>query len=846
MKDQENIEGAGTGNALYKVCAFIVDKRSLFFLIFILLAVFSAFSRTWVGVENSLAFYLPGTTETKQGIDLMEEEFTTYGACTVMVANVSFDQGQEIADRIAEEEGVFSVDYDNTDEYYANGSARLKVTFDYDESDDACLEALDRVKELVSGYHAYVQTSLGDITSELLDEEMSVISVLVVFVVLGVLLLTTGAYMEIPVLLITFGAGAVLQMGTNFLLGTISFVSDSVTIVLQLALSVDYAVIFLNRYKEEHQTLPPREAIIEALTKAIPEITGSSLTTIGGLIAMTFMQYQIGPDLGVVLIKAIILSLMSVFLLMPGVIMLFADAMERTKHRNFIPEIPFVGKFAYATKYVIPPLFIAVIILAYFLSNDCPYVFGKTKITAPLENRVQLTDRLISENFGTENMVAVIVPTGDYEKEGLLIRDLENCLEVDHVQGLANIEAMNGYALADRLTPRQFSELIDMDYEIAELIYSAYAVKDEDYARAINGLSEYGVPLIDMFMFLYEEVDAGYVTLEPDQQETLDDAYRQMNFAKQQLKGENYSRMLVYLNLPQESEETFTFLDKIHDMAHKYYDGTVLVCGETVSVYDLQKTFGRDNTVVNIVSILVVLVVLLFTLKSAGMPVLLIVVIQGCIWINFSFPSLMHDNIFFLSYLIVSSVQMGANIDYAIVIAGRYTENRESMKRKEAIIDSLNFALPTILTSGTMLAMAAFLIGKLTSDESIYGIGQCLSRGTVLSIFITMFVLPQILVLGDTIIAKTAFVMNMPLRTQRAAGLVRLDGVVRGQVNGTMIAVVHGIVRGEVDVHVQAGQMVEMEEPDTGLPELTAKHLEDDKDFELIQRETEKGAKKDA
>ena len=108
MKDQENIEGAGTGNALYKVCAFIVDKRSLFFLIFILLAVFSAFSRTWVGVENSLAFYLPGTTETKQGIDLMEEEFTTYGACTVMVANVSFDQGQEIADRIAEEEGVFS------------------------------------------------------------------------------------------------------------------------------------------------------------------------------------------------------------------------------------------------------------------------------------------------------------------------------------------------------------------------------------------------------------------------------------------------------------------------------------------------------------------------------------------------------------------------------------------------------------------------------------------------------------------------------------------------------------------------------------------------------------------
>jgi hypothetical protein len=167
-----------------------------------------------------------------------------------------------------------------------------------------------------------------------------------------------------------------------------------------------------------------------------------------------------------------------------------------------------------------------------------------------------------------------------------------------------------------------------------------------------------------------------------------------------------------------------------------------------------------------------------------------------------------------MSYLIVSSIQMGANIDYAIVIAGRYTDNRERLDRREAIIDAMNFSFPTIITSGSMLAIAALLIGRLTSDESIYGIGQCLSRGTILSIFITMFVLPQILIVGDTIIAKTAFIMNMPIRTRSAFGLVRVDGMVRGHVNGVVTGTMHAIVRGDVNAFIQSGKMTEIDEDD--------------------------------
>lgn len=805
--------------AMLKICGFIVDKRNLFFLLFGLLIIFSAISRNWVGVENSMSHYLPDSTETKQGLDLMEQEFVTYGTCSVMVANLSYEQAEAIRQKLEVIPGVFMVEFvdeddrEHQEEHYNNGSAYYNITFDYDEKDDRCLEALDRVKEELDGADYYLATTLGDIEAELIAQEMNIIIVLVAIVVVTVLLLTSQAYAEVPVLLITFVAAAILQMGSNFIFGTISFVSNSVTVVLQLALSVDYAIILLNRYKEEHVSLEPREAVIVALSKAIPEICGSSLTTIGGLIAMGFMQYKMGPDLSMCLIKSIFLALGSVFLLMPGVIMLFSKLMDTTRHKNFVPDIPYVGRFDYATRFIVAPLFVIVIIGAYMVSKNCPYVFGDSTITPPLQNSVQKTEEMQTENFGSDNMVALIVPAGDYEKEARLLDELEACPEVDYTVGLANTEAMDGYCLTDKLTPRQFSELIDLDYEVAELVYAAYAVNDEDYAKVVNGLPEYKVSLIDMFMFVYDEVNEGYVTLDDDLQETLDDAYKMMNYAKTQLQGENYSRMLVYLTLPEESEETFAFIDRMREMASDHYPGgRVLVCGESVSQYDLQKTFGRDNLVNNLVSILAVLVVLLFTFKSAGMPVLLIAVIQGCIWINFSVPAVTHDNLFFMSYLIVSSIQMGANIDYAIVISSRYMELRKTNGRKQSIIDSLNQAFPTIITSGTMMVVAGFLIGKLTSNAAIFGIGKCLGRGTLISIFITMFVLPQILLVGDKIIEKTAFVMNMPIRTKNVTGMIKVDGLVRGRIEGTVTGTMNAIVRGNVSAYVEAGDVTQLTE----------------------------------
>ena len=804
----KEMKGKKDEGFMIKVATFIVDRRNLFFLIFGIWIIFSLFSMNWVNVENSMSAYLPETTETSKGLNRMEKEFITYGSAQIMVTNITYETAESISEQISDMDSVVMLSFDSSKEHYNNFSALYDVTFCYPETDERALAALDELKTMLSGYDIYVSTTMGDASAEQIESEMSVITVLVAIIVVTVLLLTSQTWAEVPVLLITFVAAMLITKGSNFIMGTISFVSNSVTVVLQLALSIDYAIIFCNRYKEEHERLSIREADIVALSKAIPEITSSSLTTIGGLIAMIFMQFGIGSDMALCLIRAILLSLLSVFLLMPGLLMLFGNLMDKTRHKSFIPKIPFVGKFAYKTRFIMPVIFLALIVGAYMVSSKCPYVYGYSMIETPIQSDAQLVDEMIDESFGSSNMVALTIPAGSYDKEAHLIEELESRDEVDYCMGLANTEAMDGYMLADKLTVREFSELLGLDYEVAELLYMAYAVNDENYAKIVNGLSNYGVPLIDMFMFLYDEVQEGYVTLDDELMDMLEEAHTLMKVAKDQLQGENYSRILVYLNLPEEGEETFDFLAKMHEIAGNYYPvDEVLIPGESTSQYDLYETFQIDNTVVNVVSILAVLVVLLFTFKSAGMPVLLILVIQGAIWTNFSFPALQNKNLFFMSYLIVSSIQMGANIDYAIVISGRYMELKDKMSKEQAIIETMNFAFPTIVTSGSMLALAGILIGQMSSDGAICGIGECLGRGTIISIIIVMFALPQILLLGEKIIDKTSFAVSIPLKLEKTSGLIRVDGIVSGQVEGTIVGEVHGFIRGNANIFINTGRV---------------------------------------
>ena len=801
---------------MMKLATFIVDKRNLFFLLVVISVIFTMFSRNWVEVENDMAFYLPPESETRQGLDVMEDQFTTFGTARVMVANVTLDTARTLETQLSKLEGVQSIAFDDTSDHYAQASALYDITFDYDEKNEACLEALETVKDSLSGYDIYVSTSLGNAKGDIISAEVNVIMVYVAVIILVVLLLTSQTYAEVPVLLLTFVTGMIMNMGSNFLLGKISFVSNSVTSILQLALSLDYAIILCNRFKDEHQTLPIREATIVALSKAIPEIGASSLTTIGGLVAMMFMQFRIGPDMAICLIKSILFALLAVFVVMPGLLVLFGPLMDRTRHRSFVPPIPFVGRFAYRTRFIIPPVFLAVILLALHFSGNCPYAYGYGGIETPKLNNIQIAEQMIDDTFTSSNLVALVVPTGDYTAERMMLNDLEQRDEVDYTLGLSNVEAMDGYMAADRLTPRQFAELADLDYELAKGIYTAYAAKHEEFGQIVGSVSTYSVPLMDMFLFVCDQLDEGYVTLDDEQMDTLNNAREQLTNARLQLQGDTYNRVLVYLTLPEGGQETYAFLDTMAETARKYYpEGNIYVVGNSSTEYDFQKTFSRDNSVVSAVSIFIVLLVLLFTFKSAGMPILLILVIQGCIWINFSIPTFTGTPLFFMSYLVVSSIQMGANIDYAIVIASRYMELKNEMSHQDAIIETMNFAFPTIITSGTILAVAGILIGQMTSEAAIVGIGQSLGRGTILSIFLVMFVLPQILLLGGTVVEKTSFSVPSAIRRRGASGRVRVDGMVRGEISGTVSGMVHAVVEGKVDLNLISGSVTEEADDET-------------------------------
>ena len=795
---------------MLKLSRFIVDKRNLVFLVVIIGLIFSVFSRSWVQVESDLTAYLPESSQTRRALDVMDDQFVTFGTARVMAANIPLADAFDMQEKLEALDGVQGVEFDETDAHYSNVSALFSVTFDYDENDERCLEALERVKAELSAYDLYISTDLGNTQEETIDHEISVIMVYVAVVIVLVLLFTSETYGEVPVLILTFVVALVLNQGTNFMMGKISFISNSVTSILQLALSIDYAIIFCNRFKEEHRTLPLREAVIISLSKSIPEIGASSLTTVGGLVAMLFMQFRLGPDMAVCLIKSIVFALLSAFIVMPGLLMLFGPLIDRTGHRSFVPKIPFVGRFDYATRRIVPLLFVVLAVVGFRLSSDCPYAYGYSLLTTPKLNETQIAENMIDENFTSKNLMALIVPTGDYEKERDILDELERYDEIDSTLGLSNVEAMGGYMLTDRLTPRQFSELTDLDYEVSEFLYAAYAANSENYGKIVGGLATYSVPLIDMFLFLYDEVQQGYVTLDDDLQSTLDDAYTQMTNARLQLQGDQYSRMLIYSTLPVSGDETYAFTDRIIALAQSYYpDGNVYLAGDSTNEYDFEKSFARDNRVVSIVSILVVMAVLLFTFNSAGMPVLLIVVIQGCIWINFSFPTLTGKYLFFLGYLIVSSIQMGANIDYAIVIASRFQELKTKMEHRDAIIETLNFAFPTIITSGAIMSICGFLIGSMTSEPVIAGIGESLGRGTVISIIMVMFALPQILLVGSKVIDMTSFAVPSVLPRRIGDGRIRLDGVVRGEIHGTVSGVVHAIVDGDVNVTVISGSMAE-------------------------------------
>lgn len=751
-------------NVMKKIATFIVDKRFLIYVAFAIAAVYCALSVNRVKVNTDITAFLPDSTETRRGLTIMEDEFMTYATASVMISNITYDEADKVAKQLEQIKDVVSVDFDNTAEHYADAAALFSISFHGEALDENVLEAMGEVRKIVDGYDTYISTEIGSDYQAELAEEINGILVIVVIIIVIVLLFTSRSYFEVVIFLIVFGVAAILNMGTNFWLGEISSITKSISTILQLALAIDYAIIFCHRYQDEvAKGYSSRTANIEALSKAIIEISSSSLTTISGLVALTLMQFKLGKDLGVVLSKGIICSMITVFLLMPGLIALFPKQLKRTEHKNLVPSIRPWGDMLARRKWIFLALFFALLPVAIIYSHRADYVFSEEVMDKIRLSDQQIVDNKIADNFEHTTPIAVIIPKGNYYYEHALIEDVMKLDNIRTATGLSNIEVGDdGDYLTDYFNTRKFAELLDLNIEEARLLFSLYGYENDNYQPIFGDVDEYEVPLIDIFDFLFEKIDQGVVTLEEDQKQDIDDLREELKMGEDQLRGINYNRIVFKAAIEIEGDEAENLLAEIHKIMAKYYGENGLVTGDVTSSHDLAESFISDNTLINCLTALFVFIILICTFQSFGVGVILVLVIQGSIWMNFAIPYMTDTNLMFLTSIIVSAIQMGATIDYAIVLTNRYQALKEEMPKHEAIAQAVDESFPTIFTSGSILISAGFLIAFLTTDAYIGSIGMALGRGSLISVILVLTVLPQIIYMGDPIIEKTKFTLSFP------------------------------------------------------------------------------------
>ncbi len=663
----------------------VIEFRKIIMVIFFILAVVSLFWKSMVRVNYDMNDYLPEDAPSTVSLDVMKEEFDGgIPNARIMIKNVSISKALEYKEKLKQIKGVSDVtwlddavdiktpletaDQDTVETYYKDNNALFSVTVD----EESTVETVEAIRKLIGNDNsmagAAVSTAVATTSTE---NEIKLIAVIAVLFILFILTITTTSWVEPFIVMIGLGVAILINAGTNLIFGEISFVTNAAGSILQLAVSLDYSVFLIHRFEESRQEYEnPKEAMNDALCKSVSSILSSGLTTVIGFFALIFMRFGIGSDLGLALAKGVALSLIIVFVFMPGLILSSYKWMDKTKHRYFMPSFKGLGKVI--TKLMIPlsVLFILLVVPAYLSSTHNSYYYGNSHIFA---KGTQLGDdtAAIEDAFGKRDTYVVLVPKGNNEAETNLSNELKN---------MPQVKSIISY----------------MDLAGAQIPYE------------------------------YLDVDS-----------------------LSKLESENYSRMVLTVEEEYEGDDTFAFIEKLRNKIQYYYPDTYYLAGEGISTYDLMDTITADMVKVNLIAIGAVFVVLIITMKSLVLPVVLVMTIETAIWINLSIPYYMSTPIFYIAYLIISSIQLGATVDYAILFSERYKENRLTLNKKESVIQTVSNVTVSILTSGISLTVVGFALGKFSTHGLLAQLGTLLGQGTICSMIAVFFILPGFLYLTD-------------------------------------------------------------------------------------------------
>lgn len=757
----------------WKLSALIVKGRYLLLALFAILTGLAAYGMTKTVVNYDITSYLPASSETRRALDIMEKEFAAQATTDVMVKDLSRSEAEKLKEELAALDAVAHVDFNSqSSDYYSEAeSAALYTITLADESKIPAKRAVAEIRELLVGRDIALRGDAASdlLFSEMMQQQMLIILLIAVVVILTILTLTSKSFFEIPIFIAVFAVAALLNMGTNFLLGSISFVTNSIAVVLQLALAIDYAIILAHRFADELKVQEPTAAVVSALAKSMPSILASSLTTVSGLIAIMFMQFKIGLDIGLVLTKGIVFSFLTVFLLMPCLLLFSAKLIKKSTHRSFVPSvekpvagvmnarriIPIVGLLAIAGGCVAQSF-------TRFGYDTAAYPTSKTTTYA---KNVQAIEKV----FGRSDMLfGIIVEKGDYQAEDHLTAEalsaypevLKSGFSLGYLTGgrdpFTALGATDLYQLLSSVGLR-------FGFDTSAISESAVSLLVSTYNLYVNQkFSSDPVYLFD------QGATPGFLTfLAANLGQTSPEIARlaaSLPTYLELLVSEAHSRLIFTIDAERYTAESPEIFEMIRDLRRRiaedeslsYQD--VYLFGDMVSYFDISESFTGDRLLVSLLTVVCIFVILLISFRSISLPVVLLLTIQGAIWINFGIYAITKTPMLFLSYLLVSAIHMGATIDYAIVITNRYREFQAGgMAKVTAGVQSVTASFTTIMTSAAIMTIAGFIIAGISTEPYIFTVGMTLGSGTLISLIMVLLFLPTALVACDKLIERTTW-----------------------------------------------------------------------------------------
>ncbi len=677
-----------------KLADMIIRHKGLILALFVLLTLVNAFLATRVKTNFDLSSYLPKSAPSTIAINSMMEAYEQdIPNAEIGVPVESISQALEKKEAILalpyvkealwlDDQADLAIPLDLLDQqlvqgFYKEDMALFHVTLD---SDVKAMDVLNELQDL-AGPDGAVRGGVVETANMQKGVTVEITQIVIVAVPLAfvVLLIATKSWFEPVLFMIVIFVGVLLNMGTNVIFKDVSFITQAVGAVLQLAVSMDYAIFLLHRFsdfREEGYSI--EEAMKLAIVKSFSPVSSSALTTFFGFLTLVFMRFQIGPDLGIVLAKGIVFSLFSVFLLLPVLAMYTYKLIDRTTHKSLLPTFK---KFSRLIIRIGIPVMIAsalILVPAYLAQKSNHFLYGSN--TFPKGSREARDVEMLDQRFGENMQMVLLAPRGQWAVEEKLAQDLMALPEMRSVVGYVN---QVGTSIPPDILPE----------------------------RIIS-----------------------------------------------QLVSEDYSRLILIAESPVESPETYALAETIREMVDQAYpEGGAHLAGANFVLLDMKTTINQDMIIVNGLAILAIGLVIMIAFRSIALPLLLVLTIELSVWINLAIPYLTGTPLNFIGYLVISTVQLGATVDYGILMAQHYLDHRIHHNRKEAAKRTVQSVAGSIIPPALILAAAGFTLYAVSSISVVSELGSVLGRGALTSLASVLFLLPNLLRLFDRFIEKTTW-----------------------------------------------------------------------------------------